>query len=240
MAMGKRFHKWPEVIEMRYDRLPIPLRTKKPTVFAVWNDLFHEDVHDDFILKAFQTMGAAFHHIYLILTKRPQRILPVLERINPILQAEKRAPIGKVWSHVYLGLTVCNQQEWNVKKEYFLSIPGHKWISHEPGLEKINYGDGLALIDCLVSGGETGPKARPSHPDIFRHDRDQCKFYGVKYFFKQWGEWLPSSQLPNDLYNKRYSGGDEPPDNEYEKYKKEFGRLLDGQEHNELPWRAEL
>jgi protein gp37 len=38
--------------------------------------------------------------------------------------------------------------------------------------------------------GESGPKARPSHPDWFRSIRDQCHASGVPFHFKQWGEWV--------------------------------------------------
>lgn len=47
-------------------------------------------------------------------------------------------------------------------------------------------------IDWIIAGGESGPKARPSHPDWFRSLRDQCQAADVPFFFKQWGEWSPA------------------------------------------------
>lgn len=44
-------------------------------------------------------------------------------------------------------------------------------------------------LDWVIAGGESGPKARPMHPDWARALRDQCKASGVAFFFKQWGEW---------------------------------------------------
>ena len=44
-------------------------------------------------------------------------------------------------------------------------------------------------IDWVIAGGESGPHARPSHPDWFHSLRDQCQAAGVPFFFKQWGEW---------------------------------------------------
>lgn len=44
-------------------------------------------------------------------------------------------------------------------------------------------------IDWVIAGGESGPKARPSHPDWHRALRDQCEAAGVPFLFKQWGEW---------------------------------------------------
>lgn len=46
-------------------------------------------------------------------------------------------------------------------------------------------------IDWVIAGGESGPKARPMHPDWARSLRDQCTAAGVPFLFKQWGAWLP-------------------------------------------------
>jgi protein gp37 len=44
-------------------------------------------------------------------------------------------------------------------------------------------------LDWVIAGGESGPSARPAHPDWFRSLRDQCTAAGVPFHFKQWGEW---------------------------------------------------
>lgn len=46
-------------------------------------------------------------------------------------------------------------------------------------------------IDWVICGGETGPGARPMHPDWVRHLRDQCQAAGVPFCFKSWGNWIP-------------------------------------------------
>ncbi|KJR10284.1 DUF5131 family protein [Gordonia sihwensis] len=46
-------------------------------------------------------------------------------------------------------------------------------------------------LDWVVAGGESGPKARPMHPEWARTLRDQCRTAGVSFLFKQWGEWAP-------------------------------------------------
>ncbi len=51
------------------------------------------------------------------------------------------------------------------------------------------------MIDWAVVGGESGPGARPMHPDWPRSIRDQCQQAGVPFFFKQWGEWQDGSQV---------------------------------------------
>ena len=45
-------------------------------------------------------------------------------------------------------------------------------------------------ISWVIVGGESGPNARPMHPDWARSIRDQCQEAGVPFFFKQWGEWI--------------------------------------------------
>jgi protein gp37 len=46
-------------------------------------------------------------------------------------------------------------------------------------------------LDWVIVGGETGPGARPMHPDWVRRIRDECKAAGVPFTFKAWGEWAP-------------------------------------------------
>ena len=47
-------------------------------------------------------------------------------------------------------------------------------------------------------GGESGPNARPMHPDWARSTRDQCKSAGVPFFFKQWGEYTADGVSEHD------------------------------------------
>ena len=53
-------------------------------------------------------------------------------------------------------------------------------------------------IDWVIAGGESGPRARPMHPDWVRWIRHCCDRAGVAFFFKQWGEWLPVDLLADD------------------------------------------
>lgn len=53
-------------------------------------------------------------------------------------------------------------------------------------------------IHWVIAGGESGPTAQPCHPDWVRSLRDQCQAAGVPFLFKQWGEWCPTSQIPED------------------------------------------
>lgn len=93
-------------------------------------------------------------------------------------------------------------------------------------------------IDWVIVGGESGPGARPMHPDWSRSLRDQCQAAGVPFFFKQWGEWWPLGQRSNS-----WDGNMDhvPPETKLGEQlmikvgKKKAGRLLDGKEWLQYP-----
>ena len=100
-------------------------------------------------------------------------------------------------------------------------------------------------VDWVVVGGESGPHARPMHPDWARSIRDQCKAAGVPFHFKQHGEWLPGGfydgfTVPdcmgaamNNPKNQYYF---EPPGGKcWRVGKKTAGHLLDGREYRMYP-----
>lgn len=89
----------------------------------------------------------------------------------------------------------------------------------ETSLSGLPRGPGL---DLVIVGGESGPRARPMHPDWVRSLRDQCVSAGVAFYFKQWGEWM--FQSPEGRATGFYRVG-----------KKAAGRLLDGQTWDEMP-----
>jgi protein gp37 len=117
---------------------------------------------------------------------------------------------------------------------------------------------------CIV-GGESGPNARPSHPDWFRSIRAQCLAVGVPFHFKQWGEWkpFPSNKVPmppeavaemsalnpntptclvktDGTMVRPYAITDGPGYQMVRVGKKAAGRLLDGVEWNEFPVPSEV
>jgi len=245
--MEKRFHKGEEGKTIVHpSRLDIPLRTRKPTVFAIWNDLFHEDVPDEFINSAYRVMRDEIRHTFLVLTKRPERMTKI-ERITGL-------EIGLI-DNIWHGLTVCNQQEADEKIPELLKVPGKHFLSIEPMLGPVNISRFMAHSihcikchpggspcncsrpDAVVLGGETGPGARPMDPDWPRSVRDQCQAAGVPFFFKQWGEWLPAFMVDDETKYK-----DQIIDGTImcRVGSKAAGRLLDGKEYNELKWEAKL
>ena len=93
-----------------------------------------------------------------------------------------------------------------------------------------------AAIDWAIVGGESGPNARPMHPDWARSIRDQCQAAGVPFHFKQWGEWLPNSQ--NTTPGIHWSVPGHKFDDDFlasRMGKKLAGRTLDGQTWDEFP-----
>ena len=72
------------------------------------------------------------------------------------------------------------------------------------------------------------------HPGWARSLRDQCQAAAVPFFFKQWGEWIPTIGERNGLQIREHR---QMPDGEdmARVGKKAAGRLLDGREWNEYP-----
>ena len=168
----------------------------------------------------------------------------------------------KPYSNVWLGVTAENQEMADKRIPILLQIPAAvRFVSVEPMLgpvdllsedylggcinceicldspEKcINRVNNLKL-DWVICGGETGPDARPMHPDWVRGLRDQCQSAGVPFFFKQWGEYIHASQTPDNMtnYDPEYFYDREWPPGFARVGKKIAGRLLDGCEWNEMP-----
>jgi protein gp37 len=93
-------------------------------------------------------------------------------------------------------------------------------------------------IDWVIVGGESGPGARPVHPEWVRSLRDQCQAAGVPFFFKQWGEWAPGSNFPDHIPSgTSHNFGEELDDNRavWKVGKKAAGRMLDGRAWDEFP-----
>jgi len=98
----------------------------------------------------------------------------------------------------------------------------------------------MPVLDWIIVGGESGPNARPMHPDWARSLRDQCAEAGVPYFFKQWGEWLDERQVAAHMISRPSALGTirQWPNEEYAACrvgKKAAGHILDGREHLEFP-----
>ena len=188
------------------------------------------------------------------------------------------------YSNVWLGVSVEDQATAEERIPLLLQIPAAvSWISAEPLLGPVDLVNLVRVepgipsehhysaLECdvdplddgewngrciswVVVGGESGPKARPMHPDWVRSLRDQCAAADVPFFFKQWGEWAPS--IYSETPGIESAGGNTEPSVAWPDLtiahgsaaehggkgimlvpygKKDAGDLLDGVQHHEFP-----
>lgn len=94
-------------------------------------------------------------------------------------------------------------------------------------------------IDWVIAGGESGPGARPMHPDWVRGIRDQVVAAGIPFLFKQWGEWVTEVQAPDDIVLPSRSffpqGWSMKGPDVYHVGKVAAGRELDGRTWDQFP-----
>lgn len=228
---------WSGKVSLLKDRIEIPVHLRKSRVIAVnlMGDLFHPQVPFEFIDKVFWMTGVAHWHTYMILTKRPERMVEFIRA---------REPRANVW----LGTTAGTQHSANTRwsaMAWLAEAGWNTWVSSEPRLEAIDW-HGWSFLKRLVTGGESGPYARPMPPASPRSDRDWCQAHGVEFWFKQWGEWGPPlrpSSLPAtfaELQNAQLGELDQYPvttiGNErlFRLGRKLAGRMLDGRIWGEL------
>ena len=177
---------WTGEVRFNENWLMQPLKWKRPRrIFVVAHgDLFHESVPDDWIGQVMEIMNAARHHTYQVLTKRPDRMASYL--------ASSSMNWGRALPHVQWGTSVEDQESFEVR--WWLlrdAAVSFRWLSMEPLLGPIRLELDYLELDWVVVGGESGPGARPMHPQWARDIRDQCVAAGVPFHFKQWGEWYP-------------------------------------------------
>lgn len=150
---------------------------------------------------------------WLLLTKRPENF----DAMVPWHEERERFP---AWDNVWLGVTAETQDDYNRRVEILCDTPATlRFVSMEPLLEQVIIrGFGDTLPDWFIVGGESGPGARPMHPDWARSVRDQCIELGAAFHFKQWGDMATG----DDGLVVRIG-------------KKAAGRELDGRTWDELP-----
>lgn len=207
-------HVWTGEVRFNEQWLDQPLRWHRPrSVFVcAHGDLFHPAVPDEWIDKVFAVMARARWHSYQVLTKRAKRMREYMshpDRYGRIIAASHTVELCAMeampWPlpHVWMGVSAEDQQRANERVLDLLETPAAvRWLSLEPLIGPIDLSSALARatatragdrisqwLHWIVAGGESGPKARPAHPDWFRDLRDMCVAAGVPFFFKQHGAW---------------------------------------------------
>jgi protein gp37 len=243
-------------------------------------DVFDNEVDPAWRHDLFNLIEATPNLDWLLLTKRPQNIVRMVHEAGCVAGNGMRYLPGHVWlgataedqkranSNV---IALLRAKETLGARIAFLSLepllgPIKLWRLTELDFQEDAEGAevyplrGLyAVPDCdwpgpkldwIIVGGESGPKARPMHPEWARSLRDQCAAAGVPFMFKQVGDAVPvetdvdtdhghtvypldeSIVLPGDRYKLHTS-----PAGQYfvRVGKKAAGRLLDGTEHNGFP-----
>jgi protein gp37 len=226
-------------------------------------------------LEALEVIRSTPNLDWLILTKRPERVMDLLNQAfeaameGPTLWHKGLVDWLALWifakrgapANVWLGTTAENQ-EWADKRiPALLQAPARvRFVSMEPLLGPVDLGGeyladvcggrypfpGLEdqfrtkridRLDWVIVGGESGPHARPMHPDWARGLRDQCAAAGVPFHFKQWGTWSPyflavdedaRREVVKGLPGGRMWRQNAPT-------KAAAGRLLDGRLHDAFP-----
>lgn len=210
----KRYGRDPAVVRRSAPKtFSLPLNRKRDKSYAIpsgwkvftcsWSDWFHASA-DEWRPEAWEIIASRPDLTFQIVTKRTDRIAQCLP-----------ANWGSGYPNVWLIATVENQEWADVRIPQLLSVPAVvHGLSMEPLLGAVNLGltraptdddyrgwsgDGpidyvvterAKLLNWVITGGESGPGARPSNPDWFRSVRDQCQATGVAYFHKQNGEWV--------------------------------------------------
>lgn len=118
---------------------------------------------------------------WLLLTKRPQNI-------SRMLPTDKENGIP-FFRNVWLGTTVESQEYAKERIPHLLANPATvHFLSCEPLLGPLDltcyFGEEYG-VDWVITGSESGPKARPQNVDWYRSIRDQCYAARVAFFLKQ-------------------------------------------------------
>ena len=239
-------------------------------------DVFDNEVPAEWRQDLFELIRSTPHLDWLLLTKRIGNAEAMIRAALANMDIGYSVPFAAwPWPNVWIGATVVNQEEADRDIPKLLAVPARvRFLSIEPMLGPIdlrgtgafkmattaigaatNTGWHQVGVHWVIAGGESGPGARPMHPDWARSLRNQCAAAGVPFLFKQWGEWGPDWEgaetcgncgetkfdAINSLGECGRCGVDDwqaaatPLDKLRRVGKKAAGRLLDGVQHDGFP-----
>jgi protein gp37 len=216
-AMGQPRYRAGFKVTLQPDVVELPSRWKSPRVIFVnsMSDLVHADVPDEFIRRCFDVMNRNMRHTFQVLTKRPERVVELSDSL--------------LWTdNIWIGTSVESADyAWRSQAIADVKRAVVRFLSVEPLLGSIPRLP-LTDIDWVIVGGESGPGARPMHPDWVRQIRDRCVAREVPFFFKQWGG-VQKSRTGRTLDGHTWN--DMPPvrtghDNEQEATNQQVGRIV--------------
>jgi protein gp37 len=168
----------------------------KPTVWSVWNDLFHYDMTDAYIWEVFRHIAACPEDTFIVLTKRPGRMQQLGDQVLQVY------PLPNViWCVSAEDQTRLDERAGDLVRMAD-GVPGFGrkrmvGLHLAPLLGPVDLGNlawtygGVASphshIHWVVVEGESGPGARPMEADWARSVRDLCVAADVPFWFKNWG-----------------------------------------------------
>lgn len=208
---GFRRPKWEGAVRCLPEALRAPYRwTRRRHVFlGSMSDVFHEQVPDAFLDRIWNVMEDAVGHVYLVLTKRAERMADYIRGRRARLPGSPRL-------HIALGASIEAPAQLDRLDHLYRLGPGAGpiWLSLEPLLEPLAKplrvrslawrGKVAGFADWLVVGGETGPGARPMRQEWAEALRDLCWEGGVPLHFKQWGRHRPGRILCGRAWDERF------------------------------------
>lgn len=232
--------KYPE-LELRRDMIKGWAQKKKPRKCFVssMTDIFGEFVHDEWVFEILDGMYAAPLQTFQMLTKRAERSYRL------ITGWLKYRGLTQLPANMWIGMSVEDQIRAEERIPWLVKIPAVvRFLSCEPLLMAVDISYWLKdnLIHWVICGGESGNKKtiRPMHPRWAITLLDQCLFSQTSFFFKQWGEYLPHSQVlirPSLVKTVEFHSQNTPGTitKYYKMGKNNSGALLDGVEYKQFP-----
>ncbi len=174
-------------------------------------DVFDNHVPEQWRTDLFELIRLTPNLDWLLLTKRPQNIVRMVQVSGAFAGNGMRFLPENVW----LGTTAEDQARADQNINALLRTRSELgarvlFLSAEPLLGPLDlvpyiHCDVANTLDWVIVGGESGHHARPMHPDWARSLRDQCQAAGVPFFFKQWGEWKPINQMEGAEHERLYA-----------------------------------
>lgn len=233
--LGKHGPRWNGIVRFVPEVLAAPLGWKKPRRVFVnsMSDLFHDGVSNEQIASVFGVMASCPQHHFLVLTKRPSRMVswfawPDCRRAT--LEYAAKCDVRHVdgsWANgggwplpnVWLGVSAENQATADERVPLLLETPAAiRWVSYEPALGPVDFHPGILgdvdhlaatfgnpLINWIVVGGESGAGARPFDIAWARSVVRQGADAGAPVFVKQLGA-RPEDSNPPPGYGRPLPG----------------------------------
>ena len=182
---GRNGFRWTGKIRFIEKDLELPFRWRKSSLVFVnsMSDLFHDNVQEEWIHRIIEVMRSASWHNFLVLTKRPKRMVEVCKSLQ-------------LPQNVWIGVSIESEDHLDRLNDLYKVDANVRWISAEPLLGPLPEMD-LSKCHWVVTCGESGPKARPVHIQWFSDIIHQCRDAGIPVFVKQMGTHWARENLGN-------------------------------------------